>query len=173
MAATVHNETTGKIYTLVPEEPLVLGRNDVANDDNKEISVQITLLSDGRCFVCSLTKNPVFVRNAALLEPHAEVEAFDQQIIHLLPGQLFPFKLTLPKKMEKPTPTVTIHASRDTDDSYSENTTDDDLDGQNDEEPGSMDLDASADESDEYMGSGSAESSLIGSEKDWWEDPVG
>ncbi|KAI8340130.1 hypothetical protein BC941DRAFT_419484 [Chlamydoabsidia padenii] len=111
---SVFNATNNTTYELVPEVPLILGRLQV-NKKDQRISrhhVQITLLNDQRCFVKALSSNPCTLDNAILPKKLTEegkfegeeVEAFNDQWIHLLPGRFYPFRLTLPKSMTTPTP---------------------------------------------------------------------
>ncbi|ORX58992.1 hypothetical protein DM01DRAFT_1405584 [Hesseltinella vesiculosa] len=163
--STVFNATSHATYSLLPNEPLIIGRRHIENND-KRVSrdhVKITLLEDGRCFVQALGQNRVLLDNALLPEsqkgvPASEIEAFDQQWIHLLPGQLYPFQLTLAQKLIQETPRKPLHpppppSSLDSDDMdawQSEHSTDDEAQLEE------------AKSSTEDLGYVSTESSLIG-----------
>ncbi|CAO3609345.1 unnamed protein product [Cunninghamella blakesleeana] len=110
---SVYNATTKDTYTLKINTPLILGRN-LVNKKDLRISrshVQIILLDDQRCFVKALSQNACTLDNAILpkkitdqgKEEGEEIEAFDGQWIHLLPENLYPFKLNLPKSLNDDT----------------------------------------------------------------------
>ncbi|KAI8096867.1 uncharacterized protein BX664DRAFT_325070 [Halteromyces radiatus] len=169
--ASVFNETTQESYPLIPNVPLILGRKHVDRSDQRvsRAHVQITLLDDQRCFVKALSTNLCTLDNAILPkklnqdgnEEGEEIEAFNSQWIHLLPGQLYPFRLDVPKVMTIPTPRKPLLLQQDENDGDHEDIMMDSSQEKEQQEDKSE---------DDWVGSNnssiiSTESSLLGSEE--------
>ncbi|KAI8391506.1 uncharacterized protein BYT42DRAFT_197773 [Radiomyces spectabilis] len=109
--ASIRSFATHVQCPLPVNQPVILGRERPPfNIHHRQVSrkhAQITYLDDGRCFIVRLSPNPVVLRGKLL--PHqVEVEAFNKDVLYLLPDEL-DFEILLPQiaKPSKPTTSQT------------------------------------------------------------------
>ncbi|KAG1049909.1 hypothetical protein G6F43_007793 [Rhizopus delemar] len=92
--AYFQNSETNEIYSLMPNEQVILGRDKYGLKGRycSREHVKITLLEDGRCFVEKLTDHAALL-NTAQLPLKKEIEAFNGDVIIIPNDQKIILKL--------------------------------------------------------------------------------